>query len=473
MPKINRSTVKNILLLLVILVGGFLVRLYKIDNPIADWHSWRQADTASVTRSFIDKGVNLLYPRYHDVSSIQTGYTNLEGYRMVEFPVFNLVHYFFYQSIGVFSFEIWGRLVSIFSALATAIVVYKLGERFVGTKGGFLASAFYLFIPYNIYFTRVILPEPLSVFLGLASVWFFVKYFDHHALRNIIISGIMFALSVLVKPFSIFFGIPLIYLVMRKYKTPARVIKAKWPLIFLDIVLVPFLLWRGWISQFPQGIPRFVWAFNGDNIRFRPAFWRWIFAERLGTLILGVGGVAVFVEGLLKSKTFVRMFFLGSLVYMTVFATANIRHDYYQTFIIPPLALLLAQGTLYLWEGKRLVFQKIVTLFLLVIMFLVGIDRVKPFYAINHYEIVEAGAALDRLAPREALVIAPYNGDTAFLYQTKRWGWPVVDSSIPEIAAKGAQFYVSVNFDKDTEYAMANYKVVEKTEKYVVVDLRK
>ena len=30
----------ELFLLLLILVGGFAVRLYKIDNPIADWHSW-------------------------------------------------------------------------------------------------------------------------------------------------------------------------------------------------------------------------------------------------------------------------------------------------------------------------------------------------------------------------------------------------------------------------------------------------
>jgi len=39
------------LLLSIILILGFTVRLYKIGNPIADWHSWRQADTASVTYS--------------------------------------------------------------------------------------------------------------------------------------------------------------------------------------------------------------------------------------------------------------------------------------------------------------------------------------------------------------------------------------------------------------------------------------
>ena len=45
---------RNKILFVIILLLGFGVRLYKITSPIADWHSWRQADTASVTRNFCE-----------------------------------------------------------------------------------------------------------------------------------------------------------------------------------------------------------------------------------------------------------------------------------------------------------------------------------------------------------------------------------------------------------------------------------
>ncbi|OGM35772.1 hypothetical protein A3D84_00670 [Candidatus Woesebacteria bacterium RIFCSPHIGHO2_02_FULL_42_20] len=471
MKKRNKR-IPALLLLTAIVLGGFLVRLVKIDSPVADWHSWRQADTASVTKNFVERGVDLLYPRYHDVSSIQSGMTNLRGFRMVEFPVFNLFHYMFFSLFGTFSLEVWGRLTSVFSALVTSLFLYKLGQKFIGIAGGLLTAFFYLFIPFNIYFTRVILPEPLSVAFGVAAVWFFVKYFYSDSAFSLFFSAILFAISLLIKPFAVFYSIPVIYLIFVKHKSIYGIAKSIRLLIYLDIALIPLFLWRAWINQFPQGIPRFVWAFNGDNIRFRPAFWRWIFAERLGTLILGVSGIALFVEGLLHSKTFLKMFFLGSLVYVTVFATANVRHDYYQTFIIAPVSLVLAQGFISYWRQKNDLLPKFTAVFVVAVMFLVGFDRVKEFYKINHPEIIEAGRAVARVAPKQSLVIAPYNGDTAFLYQTGRWGWPVIDSSIPEIVEKGAQFYVSVNFDKDTTYAMENYKVIEKTDKYVVVDLR-
>jgi len=62
--------IKKYFILFIILVAALMVRLYKIDSPIADWHSWRQADTASVTRVFAQEGVNLLIPRYQDISFV-------------------------------------------------------------------------------------------------------------------------------------------------------------------------------------------------------------------------------------------------------------------------------------------------------------------------------------------------------------------------------------------------------------------
>ena len=37
----------------------------------------------------------------------------------------------------------------------------------------------------------------------------------------------------------------------------------------------------------------------------------------------------------------------------------------------------------------------------------------------------------------------------------------------------GAQYYVSVNFDEQTNQVMNEYTILEKTDKYVIVDLQK
>jgi hypothetical protein len=249
--------------------------------------------------------------------------------------------------------------------------------------------------------------------------------------------------------------------------------------VFVDIVIVPLLLWRAWMTNYPVGVPFFTWAFNGDGIRFRPAFWRWIFAERLGNLILGIWGVSLFVLGIItkaKNNSFVRFFLLGMFLYVSTIATANVRHDYYQIFIIPAVSLALAQGANYLLSSKS--FSKVVSWgvlgFSVLMMLAMGWYKVKEYYKVNHPEIIEAGRAVDALVEKDALIIAPYNGDTAFLYQTGRWGWPAIENSIDNIIFRGADYYVSVTpGDADTQMIVKRFEVIKETPTYLIADLHR
>lgn len=153
--------------LFLILVFAFLARLYKINSPVADWHSWRQADTASVSRIYFNDGIDILHPRYYDISSIQSGFFNPQGYRFVEFPFFNIVHTLLARLGGPLTFDGWGRMTSVIFSLFSIVFIYLLGKRFISSWGGVLAALFFAFLPYNIYYSRVILPEPTTVSLAL------------------------------------------------------------------------------------------------------------------------------------------------------------------------------------------------------------------------------------------------------------------------------------------------------------------
>lgn len=464
------------------LLLGLFVRLYKIQNPIADWHSWRQTATASVSKIFIEEGLDPLHPRYYDVSTAQTGEDNPEGYWFVEFPLFGLIHSWGYKVLGEqigLGFEVVGRVVSIFAALISTVFIFRLGKRFMGLTGGLVTAFFFTFLPFNIYYTRVILPEPLAVAFGLMGLWYFTKYIDFDNTKYLWLSGVLFAVSILVKPFTIFYAAPMLYLLWDKDRTVVGKLKDKKLWLYGFIVLTPFVLWRLWMNQFPEGIPHLKWAFNGDGIRFRPAFWRWIVGERLGRLILGVWGGVIFIMGAIakhKGSGFVLSFLLGEFMFISVFATANVRHDYYQIVTIPAISLVLAMGAISIWKvGASKAFHGLlakVTLFFVVFMML-GMSwyQVREFYKINRPEIVEAGERINEIASKDSLVVAPYNKDMAFLYHTGRYGWPFVDGSIESLIEKGAEYYVSVNFDPVTLEIMEGYKVVEKTGNYVIVSL--
>lgn len=466
-------------LLFLIVTLGFGVRLYKIDNPVADWHSWRQADTASVTRIYIERGIDLLRPRYHDISNIASGFDNPEGWRFVEFPVYNAFHAFVYTLHPDFGIDKSGRITSTACSLVALTFLFLLGRKIWNGRVGLLAAFFFAVLPFNVYFSRVILPEPMAVMFVVGALYFFARFIDSEKWINVVISGILFSLAILVKPYIVFYGIGMLYLAWQKYGIK-RMLSYVWLWIFLGLSAAPFFFWRGWMWHdfYFVGIPHWEWAFNGDNIRFKGAFWWWIIEERLGRMILGVWGTLLFVAGLLvkpkgKYPYFLHAVVIGQLVYVGLIATASVRHDYYQTLIIPAVCLSLAVGSRALWNikewNRHLTRLAVVGCAALSLFF--SFYQMREDYKINHPEIIVAGMAADTLLPKDAIVIAPYNGDTAFLYQTRRSGFPYIVYPLPEMIARGAGYYISVNFDAQTNQVMNEYTILDKTNTYVIVDL--
>jgi hypothetical protein len=454
------------LLLVLIFLGGFLVRLYKIDNPIADWHSWRQADTSAVTRNYFKYGVNLAFPKYDDFSDVSgKGLLNPDGFRFVEFPIFNLIHFSLAKIFPFKSLEFWGRMVSVIASVFSAGLIYGLVKRHSDYWTGLLAAFFYLYLPFNIYFGRVVLPDPLMVTLFLCSLNFFDLWTKKSQLRWIILSTIFGGLAALVKPAAIFFLLPITWYFFQK--SGIHMLKNRWFWLSHLGFAFPFFLWRLWEYRFPQGVPASTWLFNGDHIRFKGAFFRWLFGERIAKLILGGWGTYLLGLGIGK-VTYFMPWVLAALLYLFTFATGNVRHDYYQIPIIPIIAILLAFGLTSLNTWSKRILGVICVCFMLAFSWY----DIRGNYQVNHWEIVHAGQRLDEIIPKDAVVVAPYNGDTAFLYQTNRRGFAYLPFPIKDLIDRfNATYYVSVNYDDQTNAIMAKYTVVEKNKDYVIVKL--
>ncbi len=469
----------KIALIVFVLFLAFFLRLYKIDNPIADWHSFRQADTASVTRNFDQKGLNLLVPTYHDLSNIQSGKDNPQGYRMVEFPLYNALHLGVYRLAPQLGLDTAGRLTSVLLSLLSLVFVYLIVNRLSGFFAAFLASFFMAVLPFNIYYSRVILPEPLMIVTLLASFWFLLCFADPKTKtkkRYFFLSSLFLALAILVKPYAGFFALPHLAILIRSL--------AQKGIGFFSFVLyglfslAPFFFWRLHIAGYPEGIPASNWLLNQNGIRFRPAWFRWLFGERIGELILGSWGTGLLALGLIakpvREGVAYWLWAIGVLLYFIFVAGGNVQHDYYQAIIMPFISIFLAKGTLLITSLSRSTYSRYLTLlmaiFTIVAMVSLSWYDVKGYYQINNPVIIEAGKRVDSLTPPDAKVIAPYNGDTAFLYQTHRSGWPL-GYDIEKHIAQGASYYVTVNFDNEMHELEEKYQLVEKTDKYAIIKL--
>jgi len=500
--KVGKFIRSDFFIVSLILFLAFILRLYKINTPLADWHSWRQADTSSVTRNYVRQGINILYPTYQDLSNVASGVDNPRGLRLVEFPLYNIASLIVDKIFVGYNIEISGRLTSIFATLGTIIFLFLITRKYLGKKEAIISCLFYSILPFNIYFTRVILPEPFLIFTSVGMIYFFdqlivkIANFQSSNLNlrfilkiiiNLILAFLFTISSLLIKPFAIFLFIPLAYLWFRKLDFSWRSILGL--LGYWVIGLLPFVWWRWWIGHFPEGIPAYSWLLNGDGIRFKGAFFYWIFAERLVKLILGYWGLPLFLLGILsRIKKEGWLFYwwgIAMLLYVTVVATGNVRHDYYQIITIPIIAVFLAKGVVLILNFAGTIFSRFAAYFLLavtvVFMMMFAWYHIRDFYNINHPEIVEAGNAVERKTSGQALVVAPYNGDTAFLYHTHRAGWPIVEDSIEKMIKLGADYYVSVNFDSLTKELIdtatlvdpekRRFKIIEQTEKYVIIQL--
>lgn len=482
----------HIFILLIILLGAFMVRLYRFNNPIADWHAWRQADTSSVSRNFVKYGFDVLHPRFDDTSNIPSGKDNPQGYRFVEFPVYNIFQAGLYKIFGKFTIEEWGRLVTIISSLLSLAFIYLLVKKYADSTVALFAAAFYAFLPFNIYYGRSILPDTSMAMAALGGIYFFDKWLDKSTSKNPVnwfwfLFSLMFTASaLLLKPYALFFTLPMIYLAFTKFGFN---LYKKWQLyVYLIISITPLLLWRIWMTKYPEGIPASDWLFNGGNIRFTGAFFYWLFAERIGRIILGYWGLVILGFGIIAAarKKFVQnnlffvSFLVSSLLYLVVIARGNVQHDYYQILIIPSLSIFLGLGSSLLVNLPKEYFHKNVGTLVLTLCAIFSLSfswyYVRDFFNINNPSIITAGQAVDKLTPENAKVIAILHGsegDTTFLYQTNRQGWSSFQNPLPELIKKGASYLVFANPTKEDQNYVKDYKLVASTKDYIIFDLLK
>lgn len=468
------------LYLLFILALGFWLRLYKIDNPIADWHSWRQADTAAVARNFYQEGYNPFLPRGDDMSTISEikPVLNLERYRFVEFPIYpSLVAFAYFINGGVD--EKLARLVSVLFSLGSIIFIYLIVKKYSETLHALLSAFIFATLPFSVFFSRVTLPEPSLIFFSL-GMFYFVDRWIYENKTSLMLWGIFFTASAfLTKPMAGFFLLPLAYSYFQKegFKFPPL---RYW--LFIIPALLPFGLWRFWILNHPEGIPASSWLLNGNGIRLRPAFFRWIVGDRLGREILSLAGGFLFLLGLIvrpmaKSNYLLHLLTLSSFLYLVVFATGNVQHDYYQILLTPALAIFLARGVWILFKGIPVFLPRIVSIplaiFLLLLTYLLTWNEIKGLYQINNWAIVRAGEAAQSIIPEDAIVVAPYMGDTAFLYQIDRSGFPLIITTVEEMKRDhNVTFLISTTKDTKTAWLMNKYKTAAETSDFIIVDLR-
>jgi len=463
---------KDCILLGLILLTAFVVRLYKINAPLADFHSWRQADTSAVGRNFERTGFDLLHPTFDDLSNLQSGTDNPKGYRFVEFPIYNAVFAGLHSIMPFFTLETWARIVAVLFSLLCIGSLYYLALVEAGRTAAIFSAITYAIMPFFVYFSRVILPETPAVSLAVFAI-FLLHLFTTEKLRGkkilwLTLSVVSFAVSLLIKPTTVFYGLPLLLLFIRKYKytLPKQLHVA----LYFLLAAAPFVAWRYYITKFPEGIPASNWLFTMVNtsegqkeIFMRPAFFRWIFYERLNNLILGGYLTVFFILGVIrKQKTYLPLSIIAAgFIYIFVFQGGNVQHEYYQVIAFPAIALAVGLGVGLIIESTKTFLHPLITTPLIILLF--SVSFLFSWYQVNGYYVIPQDLLLmakiiQTFTKPTDKVIADRMGDTTLLYLSDRKGAPLLYREPIEMKKMGYQYILTDKREIIDKLALQKYE---------------
>ncbi|GIW63036.1 MAG: hypothetical protein KatS3mg090_0862 [Patescibacteria group bacterium] len=467
-----------------ILVLGVIARLYNITAPLADYHSWRQVDTASTAKIFVEEGFNLMLPRYHDLSNVQSGQDNPEGYRMVEFPLYNAIFAFLYQQFNYFSIEFYGRLVSIIAYLVSGLIIYYLLSSELNYPSAIVGLTSFSFMPFMVFFTRVVLPEPTAMAFGLIAIFFSYRLYKAETKLKALIfyslSLLFFASSILIKPTAIFYGIIMLYYFFKRYD----IFVFTRPQFYLYYILsiIPFVLWRIHIAKYPEGIPASNWLITQvqttsgvQTIFFRPSFFYWVFFKRITNLILG--GLLVFylIYGVIKNKNWLfRTFFISMLAYLFVFQGGNVQHEYYQILIFPAISIAISAG---FYSFSKELKNNGLSVFVFILLFISSVYfsfvDVKGYYRIPP-DLISYSRIIDIITQPNSLIVTDRNGDTTLLYLSNRKGSPVLIEDLEKLKKYNYKYIVLTDQNKKNELLQKypdNLKEVFKSDELTILEV--
>jgi len=173
--------------LIVLLAVAF--RLYRIDIPFTEGHSWRQVTNADITRHFAEGPMNLFLPR--------VSWGGLNGVVGMEFP---LLHYLTAMAwrIGGES-QLVARLIAMVFSLTSVVLIFLLGRRWFGAPAGRAAAFLFAVSPTMVFFGRAFMSDTPMVTFLVAAVLAWDWYFERQQLNRLIIAVVLTALAPLVK----------------------------------------------------------------------------------------------------------------------------------------------------------------------------------------------------------------------------------------------------------------------------------
>lgn len=427
-----------------ILVFAFIfsIRIIYINNsPCEQGDFWRQSDTESIARNFIEDRFNIFYPQF-----------NYDGekpnYVQLEFQITTFIIALLYRAFGYSNYI--ARLVPIMFFIGSAAYVYLITKRYYKNPAAWFAALAYAIMPMNIFYTRAIMPESAALFFFTGAFYYFIKWYDDEKLPMLFLSAVFTCLSISQKTPTVFMGLAMVFMLSKKYGLKFL---AKWELwAFAFISLLPNMLYIQW----SKSIAEFDYVTNIGLLHIVPKTLKTLadiesykFAAGEIAAAVSPGLIALVLIGLIDiewKKDYPVLFWTAAILIEVIAVAAVIKLRYYFIFITPIAAILAGKTMGRLGKGKKTVIAVFAGLLVLTLW---NYNGSKSFF-VEKNNILKQAEIIDRYTNENDLIIIG-TVEPALLNQSRRSGWRANIKYYKEIPS-GAEKEINYLIEKGADY---------------------
>ncbi|WP_405082635.1 ArnT family glycosyltransferase [Paenibacillus chitinolyticus] len=407
------------------------LRIPYITNSPYEIDSWRQSDTESIARHFVETKFNLFYPQFNYQGP-------LPNYVELEFQITPFLIAILYK---LFGYQYWlARLVPLAFFMGSAWFLYLIARSFYTKRTAWIAVLLYGILPVAVTYSRAIMPEAASLFFYLGAFYAFTVWIRKGGTAFVLTAALFTALAISLKVPTIFVGIPMLFMAAAKFKGKMVLNWRLW--LFAVLALGLPALYYAWASsiaefQFVSGIATKHIFPKMATALFTPETWDFFLRElpkafSWPLLALAAAGL---LAGFRQKDIPVRVWGWAMLLELATIV-AVIKFDYYLIFFAPVAALLAAKTIGRLAELR---FGWIPAAVVVAGIGWACALMMNPDYGKEKTVILEQARAVERLTkPGDLIVVG--TDDPSLLNASHRVGWRVLNS-IPDDPVKELEYF--------------------------------
>jgi len=448
-------------------------RFFHLRNGIEEPMAWRQFDTEVYAYSFFKNGIDLLKPSVCWLGSHKT--------LILEFPFVSAIISVFYKLFG--HSVIYARIVILLFYIASAFYFYLIVKNLYNKRLAKFTLLVYLLLPMGIYYSRAVNIDFPVLFFSLGALYYYIIGFQKANFSYLVLATVFSLFGFLIKaPYQFIIYIPLLYFVIQTNKI--KLFLKYLPLLILPAVV--FIFWQKYTINTNASAPD--WYFIPGYFKFTDMY-SWYFGtladrlyfsnwERLITRFIPEGityiGLPFFVLGLFikpennRYNLFFYFYSVGGIIYLLLFFTLNLIHDYYQVPILVISSFFIGINIDFIYRKLKNISQlkaNLITGFILAALIINGIWYAERWYfKIDKVRTVSAEyirnntadnslviASIDNTDPRDPRILAP----------AYRYGWPIrtedLNGALIDSLIKRGSNYLAITTKEDPKNSLQIY----------------